>query len=187
MPKPQSVTTGISVSPTSNLTAGNRLVVEVGAWNSAGADTTSVTDSVGDTFTELTSFTASDGTQMSIWTAPITNSGGIEPVITATPNATSNMTIAVLEYQGLSGDPGSTVLDQLATATGTTTSAATVQSGPTPTTSGTNELAIGFYADSGSNDTLGAGSGYTPRVDVAPTSDTETLVEDQVLTSDRHP
>ena len=179
----QSVTTGISVSPTSDLTAGNRLVVEVASWNPAGADTTSVTDSVGDTFTELTSFTASDGTQMSIWTAPITNSGGIEPIVSATPNASSNMTIALLEYQGLSGAPDGTVLDQLATASGTTTSAATVQSGATPTTGGTNELAVGFYADAGESNTLSAGFGYSPRVDVAPTTGTEALVEDKVLTT----
>ena len=180
----QSVTNGISVSPTSNLTAGNRLVVEV--VESAGA-TTNVTDSVGDTFTKLTSVTASNGTQMSIWTAPITNSGGTKPVITATPSTTANMTIAALEYQGLSGAPGSVVLDQVASAAGTTTSAATVQSGPTPPTSGTNEEAIGFYADQGSNDTLAAGSGYTPRVTVAPTSEPEALVEDQVLSTSGTP
>ncbi len=116
---------------TSNVSAGNRLVVEVGAWNGGGANTSSVTDSGGDTFTELTSFSASDGTQMSIWTAPITNSGGTMPTITAKPGATSDMAIAVLEYQGLSTAAGTTVLDQLATAPGTTSGAATVSSGAT--------------------------------------------------------
>ena len=62
-----------------------------------------------------------------------------------------------------------------------------MQSGPTSPSSGTNEEAIGFYADQGSNDTLAAGSGYTPRVTVAPTSEPEALVEDQVLSTSGTP
>ena len=150
-------TAGISVKPNSNLSAGNRLVVEVGGWSSTGATTASVTDSAGDTFTKLTSFSAGDGSQMSIWTAPIVNGGGTEPTITAKPSGTSDMAIAALEYQGLSTASGTTVLDQLATATGTTSSAATVQSGSTPTTSGANELAIGFYTTRASETTSAPG------------------------------
>ena len=180
-------TSGISVPMTSNVTAGNRLVVEVAAWDPSGANTSGVTDSAGDTFTELTSVTASDGTQMSIWTAPITNSGGTRPTITAKPNATSDMAIAVLEYQGMSTAAGSTVLDQLATNSGTTSGAAAVSSGATARTSGTNELALGFYADSGFDDTLGAGSGYSARVNNSPAGDIEILAEDTVLAGPQTP
>ena len=60
------VTTGASV------TAGDRLVVEVTVWNSKSATTSSVTDSLSDPFVEVTHFTASDDTEMSIWTAPVT-------------------------------------------------------------------------------------------------------------------
>ncbi|MDR3647902.1 MAG: fibronectin type III domain-containing protein, partial [Acidimicrobiales bacterium] len=180
-------TSGISVHPTSNLTAGNRLVVEVGTWSAGGGNTASVTDSAGDTFTALTNFKASDGTQMSIWTAPITNSGGTMPTVTAKPAATSDMAMVVLEYQGLSSASGTTVLDQLATNSGTTSGATTVQSGATPPTSGTNELALGFYADSGFDDTLGAGSGYSARANISPTGDMEALVEDEVLTGSQTP
>ena len=66
-------------------------------------------------------------------------------------------------------------------ATGTTNSPATVSSGATPATTGSNELAIGFYADSGFSDTLTPGAGYTSRVNVAPTPDMEMLVEDQAV------
>ncbi|TVZ03558.1 hypothetical protein EAS64_24620 [Trebonia kvetii] len=59
------VTTGASV------TTGDRLVVEVGTWNSKSAKTSSVTDSLSDSFVEVTHFTAVDGTEMSIWTAYI--------------------------------------------------------------------------------------------------------------------
>ena len=68
-----------------DVTTGNRLVVEVADWSSGHATTSSVTDSAGDTFTELTSATASDGTQLSVWTAPITQSGGTKPTIMAKP------------------------------------------------------------------------------------------------------
>ena len=177
-------TAGLSVTPKSALTAGNRLVVEVGVWSSSGATAATVTDSAGDTFTKLTTWAAaSDKTQMSVWTAPIVNGGGATPTITAKPSGTAaaDIGIAAVEYQGLSSSSGSTVLDQSAMSSGTTSAAGTVSSGATPTTSGNNELAMGFYADSGSNHALGAGSGYTSRVNVSPTSDIQLLVEDQVL------
>ena len=121
---------------------------------------------------------------MSIWTAPIVNGGGTKPTITAKASGTADMAIAALEYQGLSTNSGSTVLDQSATSSGTTSGAGTVQSGATGTTSGSNELAIGFYADSGFDDNVGPGSGYTSRVNVSPAGDVEMLVEDQVLTAE---
>ena len=43
-----------------------------------------------------------------------------------------------------------------------------------------NELALGFYVDSGFGDTLSAGSGYTSRVNVSNTGDIELLAEDQL-------
>ena len=142
-----------------------------------------MTDSAGDTFTRLvpTWAAASDKTQMSVWTAPIVNGGGATPVITAKPSGTADVAVAAVEYQGLSTASGSTVLDTQMSATGSTTTAGTVSSGATPTTSGNNELAMGFYADSGSNHALGAGSGYASRVNVSPTSDIQLLLEDQVL------
>ena len=74
------VTTGASV------TAGDRLVIEVGTWNSKSATTSSVTDSLSDSFVEVTHFTAADGTEMSIWTAPIPSGGGTD-TITAKPTS----------------------------------------------------------------------------------------------------
>jgi hypothetical protein len=91
---------------------------------------------------------------------------------------------------GLSAAAGSAVLGVQAHATGTTGAATTVSSCAPPATTGGGELAIGFYADSGSGDTLTSGSGdtltsgsgYTSRVTLAPTSDMELLVEDQGAT-----
>jgi hypothetical protein len=173
--------TSLSVTMPSDVTTGNRLVVEVADWSSGHATVSSVTDSAGDTFTELTSATASDGTQLTVWSAPITASGGTEPTIMAKPSAKADMGIAVLEYSGLSSAAGTGAVDQMATATGTTVGAQSVSSGATPATTAPGELAVGFYSDSGFDDTLAAGPGYTARVDVAPTGDIELFVEDEVV------
>lgn len=115
-----------------------------------------------------------------MWTAPITKGGGTRPTVTATPSGSADLGIQVLEYSGLSTVTDATVLDQLKTATGTTgSSPATVQSGATAATTAANELALGFYLDSGFGDTLAAGTGFTQRANVSPTSDMEFLAEDQ--------
>jgi Fibronectin type III domain/Domain of unknown function (DUF1929) len=170
----------LAVTPGSAVTLGNRLLVEVGVWNSAGATASGVTDSAGNTYTELTHFKASDGTELSVWSAPITAGGGTRPAITAHVTSAADIGVAALEYAGLSAAGGALVLDVQAHATGTTATAGTVASGPTPATTSGGELAVGFYADSGFGDTLAAGSGYTSRVNLAPTSDMELLAEDQL-------
>ena len=74
----------LAVTPASPLGTGDRLVVEVGVWSSAHATASAVTDAAGDTFTELTHFIASDGTEESVWTAPVTAGAGTKPAVTAT-------------------------------------------------------------------------------------------------------
>jgi hypothetical protein len=176
-----SAQTSISVTMPANVTTGNRLVVEVADWSSGHSTAASVTDSAGDTFTEVTTATGSDGAQLSVWTAPITQSGGTKPVIVAKPTAKADMGIAVLEYSGLSTAAGAGAVDQMASATGTTPSARAVSSGSTPATTAPNELAVGFYADSGFGDTLTADPGYTGRVNVSPAGDIELFAEDTVV------
>jgi hypothetical protein len=170
--------TSLSVTTPGNVTNGNRLVVEVADWSASHATTASVTDSAGDTFTQVATATASDGTQLSVWTAPITQSGGTRPTIMAKPTAKADMGVAVLEYSGPSTAAGAGAVDQMATATGTTTTARAVSSGSTPATTAPNELSIGFYADSGFGDTLTGDPGYTGRANVSPAGDMELYVED---------
>ena len=109
------VTTGASVA------SGDRLVVEVGAWSAGSATTSSVTDSLGDTFVEVTHFTAADNTEMSIWTAPVPTGG--TDTVTAKPTGSADLGIAALEYSGLSTVGDITAVDQLAHSIGTTTKA----------------------------------------------------------------
>lgn len=173
--------TSISVTLPAAVTTGNRLVVEVADWSSGHATVASVTDSAGDPFTELTTATGADGAQLTVWSAPVTHSGGTDPTITAKPTAQADLGIAVLEYSGLSAAGGTAAVDQTASAAGTTGSAASVSSGSTPATTAPGELAIGFYADSGFGDTVTAGAGFTSRVHVAPAGDIEMLVEDAAV------
>lgn len=172
----------LGVTPTNGVSTGNRLVVEVGVWNSSNATTRSVTDSAGDTFTEVSHFAAADGTEQSVWTAPITATTGTKPIITASTTSTADIGIAAVEYSGLSTAAGLGAVDTQGHAIGKTgTSATTVQSGATAAAAGDNELAVGFYNDSGFGDTLTIGSGYTGRVNVSPTNDMEFVVEDRLI------
>jgi hypothetical protein len=154
----------------------------VGVWSAGNATAKSVTDSAGDTFTEVSHFAAADGTEQSVWTAPITATTGTKPTITAITTTTADIGVAALEYSGLSTASGLAAVDVQAHAAGKTgTAAATVQSGATAATAGANSLAVGFYNDSGFGDTLTASAGFTGRVNVSPTNDMEFVVEDLVV------
>ena len=169
----------VPVTLTSPVTNGNRVIVEVATWSSGSAKASGVTDSAGNTYTELTHFTASDHTELSVWSAPITAGGGGALTVTANTSATADVGVTALEYSGLSSAAGTGVLDVQATATGSTSGAATVSSSGTPAVGASSELALGFYADSGFGDTLTAGSGFSQRANISNTSDIELMAEDQ--------
>ena len=171
--------TSVQVTPTSALGTGNRLVVQVGIWASPAATAASVTDSAGDVFTEVGALTASESTEMSLWTAPITAGAGQTPTITVTSSGAADVGVVAAEYSGLQA--AGTAVDVNAEATGTTSAAGTVSSGPTTATAGINELAVGLYTDSGFGDTLTAGAGYTQRANVAPNGDIELLLQDTLI------
>jgi hypothetical protein len=165
----------------SPLTTGDRLLVETSVWG-RGATAASVSDSAGDRYTELLRRVAPDGTEMSVWTAPVTARDGTQPSITVVPTLTSDVGAVAVEYSGLSRAPGANAVDQIAGAGGTTRGPATVGTGPTPTTTGDEELAVGLYVDSGFGDALTAGRGFMQRVNISPTrTSMEQLVEDRVV------
>src|ERR1051326_6020218 len=174
--------TSLGATLGANVTTGDRLIVVVGAWNNTSVNATSVTDSAGNTYTEVASKTASDLTQESVWTAPITAGGGTRPTVTAHTDNPADIGLAVMECAGLSSAAGSAAVDVSKTASGTTGgSGATVSSGATAATSAPNELAVGAYVDSGFDDTLTYGSGWTGRSSIAPAGDIELAAEDQVV------
>jgi hypothetical protein len=160
---------------------GNRMVVEVGVWGSSSPTATSVTDSAGNVYTKVLGFVASDATEMSVWTAPISRGGGTALVVTAKTNRAADIGVAALEYFGLSTVAGAAAVDTVASSTGTATGAVTVSSGSTPPTTSGNELALGFYLDSGFGTTPAAGTGYTLRAKVGPFSDMDFMTEDRIV------
>ncbi len=176
--------TSAKLTPGSAITSGcNRIVVVVGVWSAGGATAKSVTDAAGNAYTEVLHFTASDQTEESVWTAPVTAGGGTKPAITVTPTSKADVGAIASEYSGLSTAAGTAAVDQFVTANGKTSKAGPVASGATAATTGQNELAIGMYVDSGFGDTLTAGSGFTQRVNVSPNGDMELLSEDEALPS----
>ena len=74
----------LALQPTAAVTTGNRLIVQVGVWSFGKATASGVTDSAGNTYTKLTSVKASDDTELSVWSAPITAGGGTRPTVTVT-------------------------------------------------------------------------------------------------------
>ena len=59
--------------------------------SAGGATASAVTDSAGNTYTELTHFTASDKTELSVWSAPITAGGGTKPTVTVKASASADV------------------------------------------------------------------------------------------------
>lgn len=179
--------TSLAVTLPSALGSGGRLVVQVGVWGGTGPVASGVTDAAGDTFTEVAHWTASEKTEVSVWTAPVAAGAGTTPAITARTSGTGDIGVLAMEYAGMSTAPGAGAVDQLATATGTTGSAGTVQSGQTAAATGGNELAIGFYGDSGFNHALTGGSGWTVRGNLSPNADMDLLAEDQPVSAGDRP
>lgn len=172
-------TSGVAVSLPAGLRAGDRLVVQVGVWNPGHAPATGVTDSAGDQFVEVSHTSAPDGMELSVWTAPVTGGAGQSPIITAHTSTSSDMGVQALEYSGLSTIADASVVDRSASGSGTTSSAATVASGATAPASGSNELAVGFYGDSGFGTALTGGSGWAVRGNLSPNGNMDLLAEDQ--------
>ena len=160
---------------------GDRLVVEVAVRNAMHATADSVTDSAGDPFTEVGSVQGANGQELSVWTAPASQSAGTRPTVTATPTSDADMALAVLEYKGVSGASGPSAVDQVATASGVTPSARAVSSGSTMATTAPNELSLGFYADAGTAGTLGADPGYSRRIELAGHGTIDLFIEDNVV------
>lgn len=91
------------------------------------------------------------------------------------------MGISVLEYGNLSIAAGTGVLDQLATAAGTTgSSPTTVASGATAATTVGNDLVFRLHAHSGFDIEVTPDPPFTQRVDTTPSQISHLLVEDRV-------
>jgi hypothetical protein len=167
-------------------TAGDVLIVEVGVSECVSPTTSgtcnnptteSVTDSAGNTFTEVKTIKAPDGAEESIWTAPVVSVGSGTDTATATPTGTADMGLDVVEYSGLTGSiAGSGV------GSGTTTgSAGTASSAAASAAAG--DLVLGFEMDSGWQTTVSPGGGFTAVDQSGPNGNSEFLAESQIAST----
>lgn len=168
------------------LTAGDRMVVEAGVWGPNNQKAQSVTDTAGDTYTEVLKKTASDGTEQSIWTAPISTTTSTPPTVTVKSTSGADVGVSALEYSGLSTASGAGAIDVTATSTGTSSGAKTIYSGATNPASGSG-LAIGFYTDSGFGTAPGPSNGWTAESSIYLADDIDLLVEDLPVASGATP
>ena len=178
------VAASLALQPTANISSGNRLIVEAGVWSAGNASASGVTDSAGNTYTKLTSLKASDNTELSVWSAPITAGCGHQAhhhghdhrqrghrrhrprVLRACrpPAGRASSTCSRRRPARRRRRPPSP------------------RARPRPATAA-GELAMGFYADSGFGNTLAGDPGYSVRTNVSPTNDMELLVQDRVLST----
>jgi hypothetical protein len=168
----------LQMTPTSNVTLGNRIVVLTGFWNWGSQAIASVSDSAGNTYTRVANVRAPDHTELAVWTAPVTAGGGTRPTISVTGEGVGGIGAAAVEYANLSTAAGAAAVDRLVTAGGTATSTGFVASGATGAVTGDNALALGFYVDSGFSRSLLSDPAWTQRVNVSPTEDMEFVVEE---------
>jgi len=137
-------------------------------------------------FTKVATVTASDRTQLTVWTAVVAT-GGTRPVITAKASGTADLGVAALEYSGLSTAAGAAAVEQQATGTATTAGAGVVRPASTTPLSADGELVVGFYVDSGFNTALSGDAGFTGRVNLSPNRNMDLLVQDAVLNTGATP
>ena len=140
--------TTATVTPTTNVTAGNRLIVEVGVWTASSATTAAVSDSAGTPTPKVTSVRGRQD-EMSIWTAPITNGRRHQPPSTAHADLAGRpRRRRASSTRGLSSAPGSARSTPRATPSqdwGARDARLRRHSG----VDDARRLALGFYVDSG--------------------------------------
>jgi hypothetical protein len=158
-----------------NVTAGSRIVVVVVV---AGGVAGGILDSANNNYTEAASRIAPDGTELSVWTAPLTRGAGTPLSVEAVASHyRAFLGLTVLEYGGLTGAVGSGAVDVSAAGSGTTSAAGAISSGPTPATTGANEMALGIGYAFG---VLSYGAGWNGRAALSVPAG-GLAVEDQVI------
>ena len=170
---PQSAQSTVAVTFAGVQTLANLNVVVVG-WNDSTATVTSVTDSVGNTYSRAVGPTVISGVEsQSVYCAKnITAAAAGTNTVTVTfSSPAAYPDIRILEYAG--ADPANPV-DVTAAASG---SSATSNSGAVTTTNPTDLL---FAANIVQTVTTGPGSGFTSRLLTSPDGD---IAEDQMVTA----
>lgn len=176
----------LGVAFASNLTAGNRIIVGISIFGNSGAVISSITDSAGNTYAkDSPACVLSDGSDVSVWSAPIVFGAGTKPTVTAHASLASfKWALYINEYnvsQATSAYLDGTKVNNVAAITSPATSGAS-----TPAPGATGELAFGLFGDTNAQTTISASSGWTLRGTAIadPTGTTaEAAIADQATTA----
>jgi hypothetical protein len=158
-PGPQFIQAGLCSSGGANCTiaktfnAGDHVIVAMSS-NSGSTNTLSVSDTV-NTYNVISAKITTGTLTMEIWEADNVTAGARTITCSATNTADFLLCQSFEIYDGLT----TSALDQIASASPTSTTAPS--SGASPTTTQANELVFGFYAQATLNSSLAAGSGFT--------------------------
>jgi len=161
---------------TSNVTAGNAIVVCVSTYNS-GTLTVTVTDSLGNTYSQAGSYSTNVVNRVSIWYA--VNITGGACTVTVTPSASAYMDICVIEYSGVKTS------SPVSSTTGTTGTSGTYAPG-TLTVATAGSVAIGVAGVTANTNTF-CGSGPSGLVAVVSDLNSPILVADSIASANINP
>lgn len=137
--------------------AGNLMVVTVVDDSGVSEPAMTVTDSGGNTYTQIANTGASNTGTHTLWYAPVTTGGAtFHVIVTNTGGAFARLTVVAQEFQGFTGTP---TFDKVsAYATGSSTAALSATSG---TLSNAAEVVVGSFAHYATASAFTLGTGYT--------------------------
>lgn len=151
------ITSSYTLTLTTTPTVGNLLVVCVSSYSYATGDVT-VADNKGNSYTKQTSVGASTYAAISIWTAPVTTSGGTFTLTITMPNTGgSNEQFSSAVAAEVSGQSAS-FLDAYGASTSTSTAVAATAMGDL---TASNDLVIGAMTRVGQSGTVTPNANWT--------------------------
>jgi hypothetical protein len=152
------------------ITAGNLLVVVVGG-GSSGSTISSISDGVNN-YTKLDGIESGGASDGELWYV-LSASAATTPTLTITASASDGYKFIFREYIG------SFTLDKHTAASG---SGSAISSGASASTTGSNDLVIGWYSQGGSSTPATVGSGYAD-LTTKVTGAASVGIEDKFITS----
>ena len=146
----------LTITPDSNVTLGNTLIVVVTDNYGVINQVSSMTDNLGNTYTRMTSNTDGSFVDGEIWYTPVVHAGAC--TITVNFSHSVNCGLLVAEHSGLTASPYDV------SASAYQASGTSHDSGATATTAQADELVVGACVSNDTTGTLSAGSGYSDLV-----------------------
>ena len=151
--------TSVTVSYTSNVSAGNKLIALVSSDLGSGS-ITSVKDGAGNSFTQVASAAIAAQVLVTLWAMDVpAGDAGTKPAITALFSVSSDLSMVIQEISGLA--PGNTLAAMIDGTAGTATGTASPTTSPSYSSTAANEYLVCCFGDNLFSDTYTDPAGYT--------------------------